>query len=191
MAYHRSPSPRQKLRAIQSIPHKTGETAQTDGKGEKNMECFQVLEAGEGIEAAILRGLAARGGLGGRCVSGNHPALLVVSPQAAARGLRLPQRCRTVLLPGGMGGNPPQAASAISYGASPRDSLTISSREGNTLWAALQREVVTVSGRVVERQEFPLTLRPGEEELAALAVAGALTLLDVPPEELAQPSSGP
>lgn len=153
------------------------------------MECFQVLEAGEGIEQAILRGLADRGGLRGRCASVNHPALLVVSPQAAARGMRLPRQCRTALLPGGMGGVPPRAASAVSYGTAPRDSLTISSREGNTLWAALQREVVTVTGRVVERQEFPLVLEPEQEELPALAVAGALILLDVPPEELG-PASG-
>ena len=149
------------------------------------MECFQVFEAGEGIERAILRGLSARGGLRGRCANGGHPALLVVSPRAAARGTRLPRQCRTVLLPGGMGGVPPQAASAVSYGASPRDSLTISSREEGALWAALQRELVTVEGQVVERQEFPLALRPGEGELPALAAAGALILLDVPPEDLA------
>lgn len=149
------------------------------------MECFQVMEAGEGIEAAILRGLSARGGLRGQCASGSHPALLVVSPRAAARGLKLPRQCRTALLPGGIGGVPPQAASAVSYGVSPRDSLTISSREGGTLWAALQREVVTITGRVVERQEFPLALRPGEGDLPALAAAGALILLDVPPEDLA------
>lgn len=149
------------------------------------MECFQVLEAGEGIEAAILRGLRARGGLRGRCASEGHPALVVVSPQAAVRDFPLPRQCRTVLLPGGMRGEPPQAASAVSYGASPRDSLTISSREGDVLWAALQRELVTVEGHVVERQEFPLRLEPGEKELPALATAGALLLLGVPPEELA------
>ena len=121
------------------------------------MECFQVLEAGEGIEAAVLRGLTARGVPRGGCSGENQPALLVVSPRAA---------------------------SAVSYGVSPRDSLTISSREGDTLWAALQRELVTVDGRVVERQEFPLVLAPGEEELAALAAAGALLLLGVPPEEV-------
>lgn len=108
----------------------------------------------------------------------------MVSPRAATRGLALPRKCRTVLLPGGMGGVVPQAASAVSYGASPRDSITISSREGNTLWAALQRELVTVDGQVVERQEFPLTLEPGGEELPTLAAAGALLLLGVPPEEL-------
>ena len=148
------------------------------------MEGFQVLEAGEGIEQAIMERLRSRGGLRGRCASADHPALLVVSPQAAVRGMELPRQCRTVLLPGGMRGTLPQAASAVSYGTSPRDSLTISSREGDTLWAALQREVVTLGGQVVERQEFPLTLAPGEEALPALATAGALLLLGVPWEEL-------
>ena len=151
------------------------------------MECFQVLEAEEGIEQAILRGLAARGGLGGRCARGNHPALVVVSPRAAAVGVPLPRQCRTVLLPGGTGGLPLRAASAVSYGASPRDSLTLSSREGDTLWAALQRELVTVDGQVVERQEFPLRLEPGAGVLPSLAAAGALLLLGVPPEELGRP----
>ena len=152
------------------------------------MECFQVLESGEGIEQAILRRLSARGGLQGRCASGKHPALLVVSPRAAARGIPVPRQCRTVLLPGGMGGVLPRAASAVSYGASPRDSLTISSREEGALWAALQRELVTVDGQVVERQEFPLTLEPEVGELPALAAAGALLLLGVPPEELGSAS---
>ncbi len=153
------------------------------------MECFQVLEAGEGIERAILRGLLARGGLRGRCAGADHPALVVVSPRAAARRLDLPRQCRTVLLPGEMGSVPVRAASAVSYGTSPRDSLTLSSREGDTLWAALQRELVTVDGHVVERQEFPLCLEPGEEELPALAAAGALLLLGVTPEELSRPQA--
>lgn len=150
------------------------------------MECFQVLEAGEGIERMILRGLSAWSGPRGQCISANHPALVVVSPRAAAEEFPLPRQCRTVLLPGGMKGTPPQAASAVSYGASPRDSLTISSREGGVLWAALQRELVTVDGQVVERQEFPLYLEPGQEELPALAAAGGLLLLGVPPEELSK-----
>ena len=150
------------------------------------MECFRVLEAGEGIEAAILRGLSARGGLGGRCTSGDHPALLVVSPGAAERGSVLPRQCRTALVPGEIA-VPLRAASAVSYGVSPRDSLTVSSREGDVLWAALQRELVTVDGQVVERQEFPLRLDPGAGELPCLAAAGALLLLGVPPEELNRP----
>lgn len=149
------------------------------------MELFQVIEDGEGIERAILSGLSARKG-GREQVSEKHPALLVVSPRAAAEGAPLPEHCRTVLLPGEIGERalPLRAASAVSYGISPRDSLTISSRERDTLWAALQRELVTVDGRVVEQQEFPVSLGQGEEELSALAAAGALILLGVPPEKL-------
>ena len=149
------------------------------------MELFQVIEDGEGIERAILSGLSARKG-GRERVSEKHPALLVVSPRAAAEGAPLPEHCRTVLLPGEIGERalPLRAASAVSYGVSPRDSLTISSREGDTLWAALQRELVTVDGQVVERQEFPLILEPDAEEIPTLAAAGALLLLGVPPKEL-------
>ena len=147
------------------------------------MELFQVIEDGEGLKASILRRLSAWPGRGTR-VNGRHPALLVVSPRAAERGLPLPERCRTVLLPGELGTAPLRAASAVSYGVSPRDSLTISSREDGAVWVALQRELVTVDGRIVERQEFPLPLGPGEQELSALAAAGALLLLGVPPEKL-------
>ncbi len=150
------------------------------------MESFQVIEAGEGIEGAILRALAARGGEKLPPASGEHPALVVVSPGAARLGLKLPPACRTVLLPGqtGRAAGEMRAASAVSYGTSPKDTLTVSSREENRLWCALQRELVTVDGRVVERQEFPLELDRKDRELPALAVAGALLLLGVPPEGL-------
>ena len=148
------------------------------------MAAFQVMERGEGIEAAILRGLAGRGS--GRWEGpAGRPALLVISPGAAGEEIAA-AACRTVLLPGDAVGVPRglRAASAVSYGASPKNSLTVSSREEGRLWAALQRELVTVEGRVVERQEFPIPLFPGMGELAALAAAGALLLLGVPPEEL-------
>ena len=48
-----------------------------------------------------------------------------------------------------------QAASAVSYGSGPKNTLTLSSREGRKLWLALQRELVTIQGQVVDRQEFP------------------------------------
>ena len=150
------------------------------------MECFQVIESGEGIEGRILRALSRRGGMTERYAALEHPALLVVSPQAAAEGAELPGTCRTILLPGDAGRmlEGLRAASAVSYGSSPRDSLTISSREGDRLWAALQRELVTLGGQVVERQEFPLPLGPDGRAMSDRAVAGALLLLGVPPEEL-------
>ena len=153
------------------------------------MGCFQVFEDYEGIEADILRRLAGLGGRPEARSAGQRPALLVVSPRAALRG-PIAAACRTALLPG----DPPlpelelQAASAVSYGAGPRNTLTISSRTVDRLWVALQRELVTVQGQVVERQEFPWRLSPGASPQAALAVAGALLLLGIPPEQLAAPS---
>ena len=149
------------------------------------MEYLRVVETGEGIERAILKGLP-RHRWGRDGVSGGHPALLVLSPGAASEGLALPAACRTILLPGDTCGLPEglRAASAVSYGTSPRNSLTLSSRRGERLWAALQRELVTVDGAVVERQEFSLAPPPGLEPLSALAAAGALLLLGVPPGAL-------
>lgn len=157
--------------------------------GGMRVECFHVVESEEGIQKAIEARLVSQGGMTQRCVALNHPALLVVSPRAAERGLKLPNSCRTVLLPGDAGAllTDTRAASAVSYGRSGRDSLTISSREPDRVWAALQRELVTVGGHVVERQEFPITLSKGQEELSALAVAGALLLLGVPAENLSVP----
>ena len=146
------------------------------------MERFCVLEREEGIHQAIQAGLAAWGGGG----TGDRRGLLVISPKAAQRGLGGLPPCRVVLLPGDCGIGPERlsAASAVSYGLSPRDTLTLSSREGDRLWCALQRELVTVDGAVVERQEFPAALPPALEPLSALAAAGALLLLGVPPERL-------
>jgi len=119
------------------------------------------------------------------CFDRERPSLLVVSPGAARRKVQLPD-CRTVLLPGQAGEllRARRAASAVSYGPSPRDTLTLSSREGAHLWAALQRELVTVDGRVVEPQEFPLELEENATSMSALAAAGALLLLGVPPEQI-------
>ena len=119
------------------------------------MGCFEVLEDHEGIQDEIARRLQDTGAQA--CGSaGQRPALLVVSPRAALRG-PIAAACRTALLPG----DPPLPELAPPGGQRrqlwlrPRDTLTLSSREGHRLWLALQRELVTVQGQVVERQEFP------------------------------------
>lgn len=147
------------------------------------MENFWVAEESEGIWEAVRRQLGERDR---RTVAGGSPWLLVVSPRAAERRRQLPTGCRTVLLPGGAGGllSGLDPAAAVSYGTGPRDTLTLSSREGRQLWCAIQRELVTVEGRVVERQELPLRLPDHMSPLSVLAAAGALLLLGVPPEEL-------
>lgn len=155
-------------------------------KGGEDMSCFEVLESGEGIQEEIARRLQRAGVLACGWSSPSRPALLIISPRTAAQTRRLEMGCRTVLLPG----DAPalhwqlQAASAVSYGPGPRNTLTLSSREGSRLWLALQREVVTVQGQVVERQEFPFASPPGQSTQAALAVAGGLLLLGVRPEHL-------
>ena len=147
------------------------------------MENFWVAEESEGIGEAVRRQLGERDR---RTAAGGSPWLLVVSPRAAERRRQLPTGCRTVLLPGGAGGvlSGLDPAAAVSYGTGPRDTLTLSSREGRQLWCAIQRELVTVDGQVVERQEFPIPLVRRGEEMSALAAAGALLLLGVPPREV-------
>ena len=150
------------------------------------MGCFEVLESGEGIQDEIARRLQDTGALACGWSSPSRPALLIISPQIAAKTPHLEGGCRTVLLPGDAPAEhwQLQAASAVSYGPGPRDTLTLSSREGDRLWLALQREVVTVQGQVVERQEFPFRSTAAQPTQAALAVAGALLLLGVRPKHL-------
>lgn len=71
--------------------------------------------------------------------------------------------------------------SAVSYGTSPKDTLTFSSLEGDQICLALQRELVASQGRVVEQQEFVLPFPAGEAPLPFLAAAGVLLLLGEPP----------
>lgn len=146
------------------------------------MGCFQVFEENEGIETCILRGLEwGHVHLEGGC--NHHPALLIVSPQAALHHSPLSAVCRTILLPGDTGAfSHLQAASAVSYGLGAKNTLTLSSHEGQHFWIALQRELVTIHSQVVDRQEFFITSQL--PALPTLAAAGALLLLGVPPDGL-------
>lgn len=127
-------------------------------------------------------------------IAARHPAelamwpleLLVVSPAAIGWAGADAVSCRMVLLPGSAGplARAFEVKSAISYGTSPRDTLTISSMEGDQLCVAVQRELVTVSGGVVDRQELVLHVTPEFSPLPYLAAVGTLLLLDVPAEEL-------
>ena len=93
--------------------------------------------------------------------------------------------CGTLLLPGEEP-LPPRlrAERVVTYGLSHRDTLTLSSLEGDQICVAIQRDIVTVSGAVVERQELVLPFPPGRSPLPWLCAVGALLLMDVPPERL-------
>ena len=133
--------------------------------------------------------LAARLGARFSFLRGNHPAdftqrpptMLVIAPDAtglAGAGLIRP---RVALLPGDSVAlaNRVRAVSAVSYGLGRRNTLTLSSMEGGNVAVALQRELMTLSGAGVERQEWVLPYdaqRESPEEF--LCLVGALLLLD-------------
>lgn len=116
-----------------------------------------------------------------RLIPPDRPAdLLVLAPGC---GSAPPIPCRTLLIPGQSSLPALSAAQAVSYGPSPRDTLTFSSLATERLVLSLQREVVTLAGTRLERQEFPVPDRGGVS--LTLAWAGTLLLAGVPPEQLA------
>ena len=113
----------------------------------------------------------------------DRPAdLLVLAPDLRGRSVPCPP-CRILLTPGLTAPPDPAAPSVVSYGPSPRDTLTFSSLRDGGMVLALQRELVTLGGRRVERQELALPVRG--EPLLTLAWAGTLLLAGAEPEALA------
>lgn len=140
--------------------------------------------------SALAERLEARLDKGRRFVRGSHPAdfpsvdLLVVAPDAAGLAGLGALQPRLALLPGGRVAACRQvrAASAVSYGLGSQNTLTLSSMTGDCASVALQRELLTLSGRSVERQEWVLPFHddPGSAD-RLLCLVGALLLLDCDP----------
>ena len=124
-----------------------------------------------------------------------HPALLagmaldllVVSPSATGWAGAGALNCRTALLPGGMAAltRSLPAGTILSYGPSPRNTLTLSSLDGQRASVAVQREFVALDGRAVERQELILPCDGRAPDLL-LAAAGAALLLGRLPEDASE-----
>lgn len=119
---------------------------------------------------------------------GCHPAelagvsldLLVVSPGATGWAGAAKVTCRLLLLPGSAGPmtRGMQVEGAVSYGTGPKNTITMSSLEGDKICLAIQRELVTVEGGVVERQELVLPYPAGRETPDLfMARVGTLLLL--------------
>ena len=160
----------------------------------RRLYCAGVWEHNEGIFHAAKHCLTGRGIA---LICGRHPAqlagadlaLLTVSPGAAGWAGAGALDCRTVLLPGAAGplARALRADCAVSYGTSPKDSLTFSSLDGNRICLAVQRELVTLDGAVLERQELVLPFPPGLAPSVFLAWAGTLLLAGLPPEQVRWP----
>ena len=120
--------------------------------------------------------------------SGNHPGLLtgeildllVVSPSAVGWAGAAAIYCRTVLLPDSAGllARSLLADRAVSYGLSGRDTITLSSLEENRICVAVQREIIRLDGRLVERQELVLPRKETNSTELTLAQVGMRLLLE-------------
>ena len=102
--------------------------------------------------------------------------LVVVSP-GFARNADMCEtlRCETLLTPDGLFYSPPGAKSVVTYGMSPRSPFTLSSVGEERCILAIQRDVVTSSGKVVEEQELDVSPSGGTD--TTLAAAGGRILL--------------
>ena len=103
-------------------------------------------------------------------LAGREYDLLVVSPRAVGWAGAAALSCETVLLPGAAGPfvRSLRAARAVSYGLNPRDTLTVSSLDGECICVALQRGIIRLDGTLVEEQEIVL---PYAGELPELVLA--------------------
>lgn len=129
-----------------------------------------VWEQNEGL-GALARELAGesevRGAEHPALLAGTEYDLLVVSPRAVGWAGAAALLCQTVLLPGSAGpvAGSLRAARAVSYGLNPRDTLTVSSLNGERICVALQRGLIRLDGEVVEEQEIVLPYRGQAPEL--------------------------
>lgn len=108
---------------------------------------------------------------------------LLLGPDAP-QNPRIPPS-RLLLLPGELAHTAVGSAArcVMSYGPSSRDSLTLSGTRGGHYAFSVQRELSTVTGGVVERQELILSRR-STSALTQMAATLLLLALDVPPETL-------
>ena len=105
--------------------------------------------------------------------------LLALTPEGAGR-LGGTVRCRLLLAPGDGRLSGVRAEWVVTYGLSPRDSLTLSSLTEPVL--CVQRILPRPDGGAVEPQEFPLPPLPAPA--AELLPLLGLRLLTLPPGEL-------
>lgn len=144
------------------------------------MESIAIVEQGRSLSrclTGLARPVRSLGPAGGQA------ALVVVAPDSCP----LPQgplRCRVLLLPGRLAplAGAVQAGWVVSYGLDGRDTLTLSSLSPRRPCLALQRELVTLTGRCLEPQEIPLPPWPaGLSPHLLLAWAGVWLLVGTPP----------
>ena len=155
------------------------------------MYTIGILERGGGLSAFLAahlpQALLDRADLcpAGSLAPGEVLDLLVVSPDWKGEDRQVCP-CRAMLVPGRLaeeaGGL--TAGWAVSFGISPKDSLTLSSLGEETILLALQREIITLTGERLDPQEFPLARGNHTAPCHVMACVGVQLLLGVEPGEV-------
>ena len=70
---------------------------------------------------------------------------------------------------------------AITCGMSNLDTLILSSVGDNTASVCVQRQIITLSGKVIEAGDYPIRLKDKITDYALLAAIGILLLCDIEP----------
>ena len=114
------------------------------------------------------------GGLGGERIQTD---LCLLMPGGREKRDVPPISCRALLMPAEMEIHNIDADYAVSYGMNGKDTVTVSSIDDEECVVALQRELVTLCGAVLERQEIPIHNTQGLEKEELLAAVGTALLL--------------
>lgn len=148
-----------------------------------------VWEQGEGLAGRISAIAESRSALVRACshpalLAGVHLDLLVVSPGAIGWAGASALTCKTALLPGGLSAltRAMPASVILSYGASGRNTLTLSGLNDGLAAVAVQREFSSLDGRTVDRQELVLPFDESTTPDLFLAQVGAALLLGCLPK---------
>lgn len=157
-------------------------------------ECLSIIAIiesdGERLSETVSAALR-KSGMGGVTILGKAalqngvtPELVVVSKSVSSLDRQV--NCRTLLAPGGAKKlmKSINADSVISYGLSDRDSLTLSSIGDDAIVLALQREISTLGGVTLDRQELPVRRKTGVTDESMLGAAGTLLILGLNPNDL-------
>lgn len=115
--------------------------------------------------------------------SGVSPQLIVLS-RKAPNMMSYSPHCRVLLTPGCPATLGIRADCLVSYGMSERSSITLSSIEADSLILTLQRELMTIDGEILDRQDIALRPLHGISPGDMLAASGALLLLGLNPGNL-------
>ncbi len=118
-----------------------------------------------------LKNASKEGRIDAALCGGNQVDLLIV-PRGSSDSA---DSAGCLLLAGGKAKS--KAAREVSCGLSLKDVLTLSSIGDNSVMLALQKDIYTLDGALLERQDIPVAVSEHAEPEAVLAAAGALLLL--------------